>query len=172
MATATCPACKRVFDVPAGKAGASVECPECFEVFKPEKPGGPKIKVVITHGPPPAKGKKRRRDDDDDDEYEHDHRRDADDDDDDDQPQRTTRRVYHGIRPPGVVLTLGILSVLFICIPIAGILLAIATLSGPSVDVYHPADRGTVRTGKWLARATLSLYLLAVLAALGYITKR
>src|SRR5688500_14505273 len=81
---ATCPACNKAFDVPAKKAREKVECPECFEVFTAEKPGGPKIKVVLTYEPPAGKGRGkakpagRRRDEDDDDEYDHDHRDDED----------------------------------------------------------------------------------------------
>lgn len=156
---ATCPACKRAFDVPADKAGGKVECPDCFEVFEAEKPGKPEVKVVFVDGPPPKKrGRKPPR------------RRDEDDGDDDYAPP-AGRRAYEGIRSPGVALALGVLSLVFACVPLLGLIFAVAALAGPSADVYHPADRPTVRTGKWLARATLGLYVIVVLAALGYFSR-
>ncbi len=171
--TVACPACNKVFEVPARQEGESVECPECFEPFKARKPEGPKSTFVFHHGqlPEKRKGKKRKRRDDDDD-YEHDHRRDNDDDDDDDHaPARERRRVYRGMRSPGAALTLGVLSLLFACVPFLGLILAILTLIGPSVPAYHPDDRPIVRVAKWLAWSVVTFTMLAVLAALGYFSK-
>lgn len=159
--TATCPACKKALDVPSDKAGEKVECPECFEVFEAEKPDGPKIQVVLVHGAPPRKrGKKPAG-----------RRRDEDEDDDTDYAPPAEPRPYYAIRPPGTTLTLGILSLVFVCVPILGIILSVVTLSGPSSDLYHPADRSTVRTGKMLAWSTLGLYAVAILTVAGYFSR-
>lgn len=164
-----CPACKRGFDVPASKDGKDVECPDCLEVFKAEKPGaGPQVMVVVLDGSKggrgkggKAKSKPRRRDDDDDDDHDHDH-----------PPERSGGGGgYHAIRSPGTTLTLGILSLGFFCVPLVGLILAIVAMSGPAAAYYHPADRGTVRTGKLLAQLTLGLYVLAILAVGGYFAR-
>ena len=66
----TCPACKSDLEIDEEFEGKEVECGNCLEVFKAEKPsksGNTVIVVTVPVDKAPASRRKRRDDDDDDD---------------------------------------------------------------------------------------------------------
>ena len=82
----TCPACKSDLEIDEEFEGKEVECGNCLEVFKAEKPsksGNTVIVVTVPVDKAPASRRKRRDDDDDDRPRRRRRRRDEDDDDDD-----------------------------------------------------------------------------------------
>jgi predicted Zn finger-like uncharacterized protein len=154
----TCPACKAALEVDADKAGTQVECGECFQVFEAPRPDGPKIKVVLTLGPPTGKKKPRptgrkREDDDRRDEY----------DEDDYDPNEARGGRPSGMPSAGGTFVLGLLAMMATCVPFVSIPLAIVTLRRPPRDAYPPWSSGLVRYGKLFAQASLGLWVVVLL---------
>lgn len=149
----TCPNCQKKLQLPEEYLGKTVQCPGCKQTFTAQRAGvvPPPPTSPGREAPPPPKDdyeeeelprrRRRRRADDD---YEED---DYDDDDYDDRPRRRRRDLvpHRG----GVILTLGILSLL-ICGPlgIAAWVMGnndLAEIRGGRMD---PEGEGTTQAGR------------------------
>jgi hypothetical protein len=165
----TCPTCGKALEVGAEYDDKEVECGECFQVFVARKPGTRVKGIPSARGKAPAAKSGRKRDGDDDDDYEHDNRRDEYDDDDYEPPSRGRRSGGGGhsteLRPAGSVLVLGIVSILFLCVPFIGIPMAIVTMMGPAAANYPPGEALLVRIGKLLAQLSIGLLLVGAVVA-------
>jgi len=127
--TIECPLCKKTLNLPPDSAGQPVRCPACYRVFTLDAPAS-----ATTH-PSPAPinhdetsdDRRRRQEIEDEEEARRERRRHLDDDDDYHEYEdiRDRRTLHHLPHRSGMIQTLGILSIVFSCLPVLGGLLGL-----------------------------------------------
>jgi hypothetical protein len=161
----SCPQCRRALNVRPELLGQLVQCPACGTTFTadapnalPAPPAGPPEGV---QQPPPRREERRRAD------------FDFTEDDRDDRSRRGRRgsldfEEHEGpLRPHrgALILTLGILGVLFSCCPLAGWIMGGIAMSMGNADLMDMARKKMDRSGWGITQAGKVLGTIAVVIA-------
>jgi hypothetical protein len=153
--TISCPQCRRPLNVPAELIGQLVKCPACATTFRADLPGAPPPRRAVQPEPayPPEERRGRRAGD-----YDRPSRRYEEDEDygRGRRPSRTDSLDFGPVGRPhrgGLILTLGILSLVLGCCPLAGWILGGYALSMANQDLVAMASRRMDRSGQGLTQA-------------------
>jgi hypothetical protein len=179
----TCPSCARPLRVPDSLPGQAVKCPSCEATFDAVEAPPPADAIRE-----PADAPVRRREsapprDPDlaprprprlDDQYDDD---DYDEDDDDFEYRRRRRRPYRAAHRGGLILTLGILSLVFcllaiVCIPVGGFIgiapwvMGVSDLRRMKEGSMDDDGRGSTKTGMIMGIVATSLNALLLVGGI------
>lgn len=152
----TCPACKSVLEVDKKHEGEEIECGNCLENFKAERPKGggegPHIVMMVVPGAVPRKRderppRKRRR------------RRDDDDDDDDEYAPPPERRGRDSSGPGDGAATasliLGVIALVLVCCWPLSVTLSIIAIGLGSAGMKSRSNKALAVTGLTLGLIVL-----------------
>jgi hypothetical protein len=151
--TIRCPNCQRMLQIQEVHLGDEVRCPSCQQVFTSSRPSPPPRPVPSDAPPSEVRPPRPRRDSLD---FEREERYY------DEEEEEYRRTVPHR---GGVILTLGILGLVFSCCPLAGWIFGGYAMSMGNEDLLRMARGSMDRSGQGMTQAGKILGLIAVILA-------